>query len=98
VHRAYVQLDHVGDGFLAFPGWEKGFVWINGFLLGRYWAVGPQRTLYAPAPLWRLGENELILLELHGRGRSIELATGPDLGVSGRAGDSLSAPRAPWEW
>jgi Glycosyl hydrolases family 35 len=80
LHRACVQLDQVGDGFLAFPGWEKGFVWVNGFLLGRYWAVGPQRTLYAPMPLWRPGENELILLELHGRGQSIELAAGPDLG------------------
>lgn len=80
LHRMCVQLDQAADGFLAFPGWEKGFAWVNGFLVGRYWAVGPQRTLYAPAPLWRPGENEVILLELHGRGQSVELAAGPDLG------------------
>jgi beta-galactosidase len=83
LHYARVQLDRPADGFLAFPGWEKGFAWLNGFLLGRYWAVGPQRTLYAPAPLWRAGDNELIVLELHGHGESIELAAGPGLALCG---------------
>ena len=39
------------DTFLATPGWTKGVCWINGFNLGRHWEVGPQRTLYVPAPL-----------------------------------------------
>lgn len=41
-------------------GWIKGVVFINGFNLGRYWNVGPQRTLYLPAPLLRSGRNEVI--------------------------------------
>lgn len=31
---------------------------VNGFNLGRYWNVGPQRTLYVPAPVLKRGENE----------------------------------------
>ncbi len=54
------------DTFLALPGWTKGVVWLNGTNLGRYWQRGPQRTLYVPAPWLRPGENELIVLELHG--------------------------------
>ena len=53
-----------GDGFLALDGWGKGYVWVNGFCLGRYWERGPQRTLYVPAPVVRAGENEVIVLEL----------------------------------
>jgi beta-galactosidase len=39
-------------------------VWFNGFLLGRYWRRGPQRTLYVPAPLVRAGANDIVVLEL----------------------------------
>ncbi|MGP8302526.1 beta-galactosidase [Streptomyces inhibens] len=55
-----------GDADLALPGWTRGFVWINGFCLGRYWAVGPQRTLYVPGPVLREGDNELLVWELEG--------------------------------
>ena len=44
-------------------------VWINGFNLGRYWpVVGPQQTLYLPAPLLKLPPetNTFILFELEG--------------------------------
>ncbi|SHH05658.1 glycoside hydrolase family 35 protein [Streptoalloteichus hindustanus] len=79
-HRATLRVDQPADGFLALPGWRKGLLWLNGFLLGRYWDIGPQRTLYAPAPLWRPGVNELIALELHHAGPTIELREAPDLG------------------
>ncbi len=55
-------------------------VWLNDFALGRYWDRGPQRTLYAPAPLWRAGRNELTVLELHRAGPEIDLRDAPDLG------------------
>ena len=43
----------------------QGFIWINGFNLGRYWpVVGPQETLYLPAPLLRHGKNTIVVLEL----------------------------------
>ena len=40
-------------------GWEKGVVFINGVNLGRYWTVGPQRTLYVPGPVLRRGINKV---------------------------------------
>ena len=34
-------------------------------LPGESHIIGPQRTLYVPAPLIKAGENELVILELH---------------------------------
>lgn len=65
-HKATITLDRIADTFLQLEGWTKGAAYINGFNLGRYWEVGPQKTLYVPAPLLREGDNELILFELHG--------------------------------
>ncbi|MBB5933557.1 glycoside hydrolase family 35 protein [Streptomyces zagrosensis] len=55
-----------GDAALELPGWVRGFVWVNGCCLGRYWEVGPQLTLYVPGPVLRAGRNELLLLEVAG--------------------------------
>lgn len=57
------------DTFLNFrvPGAAKGCVWINGFHLGRYWAVGPQDTLYVPGELLR-ESNTIDVLELYSDG------------------------------
>lgn len=56
-----------GGTFVDLRGWRKGAVWINGFNLGRHWSDrGPQQRLYVPGPLLRRGENELLVLELHG--------------------------------
>ncbi|XP_018373039.1 PREDICTED: beta-galactosidase [Trachymyrmex cornetzi] len=53
------------DTYLDTTGWGKGVAFVNGHNLGRYWPlVGPQITLYIPAPYLREGENELIILEL----------------------------------
>ncbi|MCX4398946.1 beta-galactosidase [Streptomyces sp. NBC_00264] len=82
-HRATLEVPEPADGFLALPGWTKGQVWLNGFALGRHWDRGPQRTLYAPAPVWRAGRNELVILELHRPGERIELCDAPDLGPTG---------------
>ncbi|SEL81060.1 glycoside hydrolase family 35 protein [Streptacidiphilus jiangxiensis] len=84
-HRFDLEVPEPADGFLALPGWTKGMVWLNGFALGRYWEVGPQRTLYAPGPLWRAGRNEITVLELHTPGPALELRDAPDLGPTGDA-------------
>ena len=68
------------DAWLAFPGGSKGMVWLNGFLLGRYWKVGPQETLYAPAPLWRAGRNEIVVLDTDGLGATVEIREEPCFG------------------
>ncbi|MEV0381546.1 glycoside hydrolase family 35 protein [Nonomuraea sp. NPDC050643] len=74
---------HVGapaDTFLALPGSGRGMVWVNGFLLGRYWEIGPQVTLYCPAPLLRAGANTVTVLELDRLGDVLELRDRPELG------------------
>ncbi|WP_315072940.1 beta-galactosidase [uncultured Microbacterium sp.] len=68
------------DAWLAFPAGSKGMVWLNGFLLGRYWKVGPQETLYAPAPLWKVGRNEIVVLDTDGLGATVEIREEPSFG------------------
>ena len=46
--RASFALDEPADLFLDTRGWGKGYAWVNGFFLGRYWRRGPQRTLFVP--------------------------------------------------
>jgi beta-galactosidase len=75
------EIDRPADTHLALPGWTKGVAWVNGFNLGRYWEIGPQRTLYLPGPLLRHGGNELRVLELHRlRAPEVRLVSRPDLG------------------
>ncbi|MEU0831999.1 beta-galactosidase family protein [Streptomyces sp. NPDC005969] len=77
--------DHAG---IELPGWTRGFVWVNGFCLGRYWSAGPQRTLYVPGPVLREGVNEVWVLEVEGAGDPwVEL--GPGVPVrTGTPGDA----------
>src|ERR1700722_738761 len=60
-YRGQFELQEVGDTFLDTRGWGKGAVWVNGHALGRFWNLGPQQTLYMPAPWLRTGKNELIV-------------------------------------
>ncbi|CAF4364012.1 unnamed protein product, partial [Rotaria socialis] len=50
----------IGDTYLNLDfNWSKGVAFCNGFNLGRYWNVGPQRTLYIPAQLLVKGVNQI---------------------------------------
>ena len=53
------------DTFFEIGDWNKGILIVNGFNVGRYWEIGPQKTLYVPYPLLRQGENEVILFEVY---------------------------------
>ncbi|MER6157091.1 glycoside hydrolase family 35 protein [Streptomyces sp. NPDC001868] len=77
---AELRVDTPADTFLALPGSCRGLVWVNGFLLGRHWEIGPQVTLYCPAPLLRAGANTVTVLELERLGGELELRAGPELG------------------
>ena len=55
-------------------------VLLNGFTLGRFWEIGPQKRLYIPAPLLREGENRLTIIETEGRSGQVFLRDEPDLG------------------
>ncbi|MGO1200047.1 MAG: beta-galactosidase, partial [Dermabacteraceae bacterium] len=52
------------DTFLDVSAAGHGVAYVNGFCVGRYWDIGPQQTLYVPAPLVREGRNEVLLLDL----------------------------------
>ncbi len=60
-YRGQFDLHETGDIFLDTRGWGKGAVWINGHALGRFWNLGPQQTLYVPAPWLRTGHNEIVV-------------------------------------
>ncbi|TDD53298.1 beta-galactosidase [Kribbella antibiotica] len=80
-YRAAFSLTEATDLFVRTDAWGKGFAWVNGFCLGRYWHRGPQHTLYIPGPVLRAGANELVVLELDTLpDPAVRFSTVPDLG------------------
>ncbi|MFB7027371.1 MULTISPECIES: beta-galactosidase family protein [unclassified Streptomyces] len=72
--RGTLDVAGAGDAVLRLPGATRGFVWVNGFCLGRYWSAGPQEALFVPGPVLREGANEVWVLELEGAaGAGVEL-------------------------
>lgn len=57
------------DCFIDIRGFTKGYVFVNGRNIGRYWNVGPQKTLYLPG-CWLKEKNEIIVLELDGTSKT----------------------------
>ena len=47
-------------------------VFVNGANLGRYWNVGPQRTLYIPAPVLKRGVNQ-VRINVRSRLKSVRI-------------------------
>ncbi|GFO29517.1 beta-galactosidase [Plakobranchus ocellatus] len=68
------------DYFVRLEGWHKGVLFVNGFNLGRYWEKGPTRTLYLPAPLLKMGINQVVIFEEESEGGQIVLGIEPQLG------------------
>ena len=64
--RASLKVSEPHDTFLDMRTWSKGFVWVNGHNLGRFWNIGPQQTMYLPGPWLKRGENEVLILDLFG--------------------------------
>ncbi|GHH97827.1 glycoside hydrolase family 35 protein [Neobacillus kokaensis] len=80
-HKGILTVDKAADTFIDLSEWTKGVVFVNGHHLGRYWEIGPQQTLYVPAPFLQEGENEIILLELHKHHQSVTFVDTPVLGA-----------------
>ncbi|MGC1782039.1 MAG: glycoside hydrolase family 35 protein [Acidobacteriaceae bacterium] len=79
-YRGTFQLSQVGDTFLDTRGLGKGAVWVNGHALGRFWSIGPQRTLYLPGAWLRKGVNNVVVFDLFGQpGREIQAMDHPIL-------------------
>ncbi|XP_068216121.1 beta-galactosidase-1-like protein 2 [Palaemon carinicauda] len=81
MYRGVLHLDGPPqDTFLDMSGWNKGVVFVNGFNLGRYWVVGPPKTLYLPAPFLREGNNQIIAFEQYAPGPAFVFRDTPILG------------------
>ena len=81
LYRAELHIsDKPRDTFLRLDNWKKGNVFVNGFNIGRYYDIGPQKTLYIPAPLLKTGINYIYVFELHSASDSIYFVDKPDLG------------------
>lgn len=78
-YRGNFTVDKLGDTYLDFTGWDKGIIFINGFNIGRYWKAGPQKRLYVPASLLKVGDNEIVVFELHNPGNLMTLVDKPKL-------------------
>ena len=53
--------------------WHHGAFFVNGFNVGRYHQVGPQKTLYVPGPLLKQGTNEVGISSTNVLPHSIKL-------------------------
>lgn len=62
--RGTFTMETPTDTYIDMTGYKKGVVWVNGHNLGRYWDIGPQHRLYAPATVLKAGRNEVVVLDL----------------------------------
>ena len=63
-HRGSVTVATPTDTYIDVRAFSKGALWLNGQNLGRVWSIGPQHDLYAPAPWFRRGDNEVVVFDL----------------------------------
>jgi beta-galactosidase len=83
-YRGRFNVDHPADTFLDTSNLTKGQLWVNGHALGRFWKIGPQKTLYVPGPWLKQGVNEVIVFDVDGKpGATLEGLTKADLGAPG---------------
>jgi beta-galactosidase len=80
--KTNLHIETPGDLYIDLSAWSKGYLWINGQLLGRYWNIGPQQRLFCPGPWLKSGDNELLLFDLHQTAPAVV-----------KAADSLQASR-----
>lgn len=80
-YRGTFNVDAPGDTFLDTSKLTKGQVWVNGHALGRYWNIGPQKTLYLPGPWLKKGANEVVVFDVEGKpGETVEGLAKAELG------------------
>jgi beta-galactosidase len=80
-YRATFNVEQVGDTFLDTSQLGKGEMWVNGHALGRFWNIGPQKTLYVPGPWLKKGMNEVVVFDVEGKaGERLEGLVKAELG------------------
>lgn len=80
VYYANIDIEEPTDTYFYPRGFTHGIVFVNGFNLGRYRAIGPQQTLYVPAGVLKAGKNEIAVIDLYDASEpSAELLAAPIL-------------------
>jgi len=80
-YRGTFNVEQPGDTFLDTSKLGKGQLWVNGHALGRFWNIGPQKTLYIPGPWLKPGANEVVVFDVDGKpGATLEGLTKANLG------------------
>ncbi len=81
-YKGEFTVDQPSDTFLRLDGFGKGFAQVNGFNLGRFYSVGPQKTLYVPYSVLKKGKNEIIVFDSDGvnKSASVSFVDTADLG------------------
>lgn len=77
LYRFVLNVANPEDTFLEMRKWSKGIAIVNGFVLGRYFSLGPQQTLYLPAPLLIKGQNEIVIFEHYNAPETLDFAKQP---------------------
>jgi beta-galactosidase len=65
-YTAHFQVTAPGDTYLNTQRLGKGFVWVNGHPLGRFWNIGPAGALYLPGAWLHAGQNDITVFDLNG--------------------------------
>jgi beta-galactosidase len=63
LYKGIFNLEATGDTYLDMRSFGKGFVFLNGHNLGKYWNIGPTQTIYVPACWLKKGKNELVVFD-----------------------------------
>ncbi|MGN0868369.1 MAG: beta-galactosidase [Akkermansia sp.] len=63
--KAQFRVVRPGGFYLNMRDWKQGYVWVNGFLLGRYMnANGSPSILHCPVDILRHGMNRIVVLDV----------------------------------
>jgi beta-galactosidase len=63
LYKGTFELKETGDTYLDMRSFGKGFVFLNGHNLGKYWQIGPQQTIYVPSVWLKKGKNEIVVFD-----------------------------------
>lgn len=63
LYKGTFNLNEVADTYLDMRKFGKGFVFLNGHNLGKYWQIGAQQTVYVPAVWLKKEGNEIVVFD-----------------------------------
>ena len=66
IFKGSFSVSDQSDTWMDMSSFDKGYVIVNGYNLGRYWTVkGPQQRLFCPGVWLKSGVNEIIVVDVN---------------------------------